>query len=163
MEPYTFLVTTPRPSFTSSPSSFTPLPPSFSRVFSPDRGLRGSGVTVNLWVVNERWLFSLMWCAGASSVTTNSCHLLKDVERPDWLMVSAAHARAPLVPFPVVSVAFKSHVFVCVPGAAHLPGDMDHSGRRVRPGDDRILPLPAVSGSHFSACCCCCCCINMLE
>uniref|UniRef100_A0A3Q4AEN1 GP-PDE domain-containing protein n=1 Tax=Mola mola TaxID=94237 RepID=A0A3Q4AEN1_MOLML len=43
-------------------------------------------VKVNLWVVNERWLFSLLWCAGASSVTTNSCHLLKDMERPDLVM-----------------------------------------------------------------------------
>ncbi|XP_031718772.1 glycerophosphoinositol inositolphosphodiesterase GDPD2 isoform X2 [Anarrhichthys ocellatus] len=43
-------------------------------------------VTVNMWVVNERWLFSLLWCAGASSVTTNSCHLLKDMERPDGVM-----------------------------------------------------------------------------
>ncbi|KAK9518234.1 hypothetical protein VZT92_023546 [Zoarces viviparus] len=47
---------------------------------------RSKNVTVNMWVVNERWLFSLLWCAGASSVTTNSCHLLKDMERPDWLM-----------------------------------------------------------------------------
>ncbi|XP_054453625.1 glycerophosphoinositol inositolphosphodiesterase GDPD2 isoform X2 [Anoplopoma fimbria] len=47
---------------------------------------RRKNVTVNLWVVNERWLFSLLWCAGASSVTTNSCHLLKDMDRPDWVM-----------------------------------------------------------------------------
>ncbi|XP_074504625.1 glycerophosphoinositol inositolphosphodiesterase GDPD2 isoform X1 [Sebastes fasciatus] len=47
---------------------------------------RSRNVTVNLWVVNERWLFSLLWCAGASSVTTNSCHLLKDMEQPDWVM-----------------------------------------------------------------------------
>uniref|UniRef100_A0A3Q4AEN5 GP-PDE domain-containing protein n=1 Tax=Mola mola TaxID=94237 RepID=A0A3Q4AEN5_MOLML len=58
-------------------------------------------VKVNLWVVNERWLFSLLWCAGASSVTTNSCHLLKDMERPDlapqtykiiWITVDIASA-----------------------------------------------------------------------
>ncbi|XP_041846523.1 glycerophosphoinositol inositolphosphodiesterase GDPD2 [Melanotaenia boesemani] len=48
--------------------------------------LQRKNVTVNLWVVNERWLFSLLWCAGASSVTTNSCHLLKDVKQPDWTM-----------------------------------------------------------------------------
>uniref|UniRef100_A0A3Q1CZ99 GP-PDE domain-containing protein n=1 Tax=Amphiprion ocellaris TaxID=80972 RepID=A0A3Q1CZ99_AMPOC len=52
------------------------------------RELRMNNVTVNLWVVNERWLFSLLWCAGASSVTTNSCHLLKDVHQPDWVLVS---------------------------------------------------------------------------
>ncbi|XP_070769587.1 glycerophosphoinositol inositolphosphodiesterase GDPD2 [Enoplosus armatus] len=50
------------------------------------RRLRSSNVSVNLWVVNEHWLFSLLWCAGASSVTTNSCHLLKDMERPDWVL-----------------------------------------------------------------------------
>ncbi|XP_029020296.2 glycerophosphoinositol inositolphosphodiesterase GDPD2 isoform X2 [Betta splendens] len=50
------------------------------------RELRRSNVTVNLWTVNEPWLFSLLWCAGASSVTTNACHLLKDMERPHWTM-----------------------------------------------------------------------------
>ncbi|XP_067374345.1 glycerophosphoinositol inositolphosphodiesterase GDPD2 isoform X2 [Channa argus] len=50
------------------------------------RELRRKNVTVNLWVVNERWLFSLLWCAGASSVTTNSCHLLRDMNRPDFSM-----------------------------------------------------------------------------
>lgn len=50
------------------------------------RALREENVTVNLWVVNERWLFSLLWCAGASSVTTNSCHVLKTTGRPDWTM-----------------------------------------------------------------------------
>ncbi|CAJ1058798.1 glycerophosphoinositol inositolphosphodiesterase GDPD2 [Xyrichtys novacula] len=48
--------------------------------------LRSMNISVNLWVVNERWLFSLLWCAGASSVTTNSCHVLKDMAEPDWLM-----------------------------------------------------------------------------
>uniref|UniRef100_A0A3Q0RW85 Glycerophosphodiester phosphodiesterase domain containing 2 n=1 Tax=Amphilophus citrinellus TaxID=61819 RepID=A0A3Q0RW85_AMPCI len=54
------------------------------------RDLRKQNVTVNLWVVNERWLFSLLWCAGASSVTTNACHLLKEMDRPDWVLVSNA-------------------------------------------------------------------------
>ncbi|KAM6924199.1 glycerophosphoinositol inositolphosphodiesterase GDPD2 [Xenentodon cancila] len=55
------------------------------------RELKGKNVTVNLWVVNERWLFSLLWCAGASSVTTNSCHLLKDLKRPDWVLSPSAY------------------------------------------------------------------------
>ncbi|XP_061643047.1 glycerophosphoinositol inositolphosphodiesterase GDPD2 isoform X2 [Phyllopteryx taeniolatus] len=50
------------------------------------RELVGQNVTLNMWVVNESWLFSLLWCAGVSSVTTNACHLLKDMERPDWIM-----------------------------------------------------------------------------
>ncbi|KAK7922472.1 hypothetical protein WMY93_009374 [Mugilogobius chulae] len=48
------------------------------------RELTKNNTRVNLWTVNERWLFSLLWCAGASSVTTNSCHTLKDMEQPDW-------------------------------------------------------------------------------
>lgn len=50
------------------------------------RELRSRNVTVNLWVVNERWLFSLLWCSGASSVTTNACHIFKDMSRPDWTL-----------------------------------------------------------------------------
>ncbi|XP_051716875.1 glycerophosphoinositol inositolphosphodiesterase GDPD2 [Ctenopharyngodon idella] len=46
--------------------------------------LREKNVSVNLWVVNERWLFSLLWCSGASSVTTNACHIFKNMSKPDW-------------------------------------------------------------------------------
>ncbi|XP_037396450.1 glycerophosphoinositol inositolphosphodiesterase GDPD2 isoform X2 [Pygocentrus nattereri] len=48
------------------------------------RNLTSRNVMVNLWVVNERWLFSLLWCSGASSVTTNTCHVLSDMSHPDW-------------------------------------------------------------------------------
>ncbi|XP_029626915.1 glycerophosphoinositol inositolphosphodiesterase GDPD2 isoform X2 [Salmo trutta] len=50
------------------------------------RELRNRNVSVNLWVVNEPWLFSLMWCSGASSVTTNACSVLQDKNQPDWTM-----------------------------------------------------------------------------
>ncbi|XP_067104488.1 glycerophosphoinositol inositolphosphodiesterase GDPD2 isoform X2 [Osmerus mordax] len=52
------------------------------------RELRSRNVSVNLWVVNERWLFSLLWCSGASSVTTNACHLLQDMTQPHWTLGS---------------------------------------------------------------------------
>ncbi|KAG2464619.1 glycerophosphoinositol inositolphosphodiesterase GDPD2 [Polypterus senegalus] len=39
-------------------------------------------VSVNLYVVNEIWLFSMVWCMGATSVTTNACHLFQDMEKP---------------------------------------------------------------------------------
>lgn len=47
---------------------------------------RQDNISVNLFVVNKPWLFSYVWCAGATSVTTNACHLLKDVKQPIWLM-----------------------------------------------------------------------------
>ncbi|KAM4555498.1 glycerophosphoinositol inositolphosphodiesterase GDPD2 [Odontesthes bonariensis] len=55
------------------------------------RELRKENVTVNLWVVNERWLFSLLWCAGAGSVTTNSCDLLNEMKEPDWRMAPSKY------------------------------------------------------------------------
>ncbi|KAM8908656.1 glycerophosphoinositol inositolphosphodiesterase GDPD2 [Spinachia spinachia] len=74
------------------------------------RELGGGGVAVNLWVVNQRWLFSLMWCAGATSVTTNSCHLLKDMERPDWLMAPRTYQMTWIV-VDVVSVLVLAGLF----------------------------------------------------
>ncbi|XP_075691786.1 glycerophosphoinositol inositolphosphodiesterase GDPD2 [Rhinoderma darwinii] len=43
-------------------------------------------ISVNLFVVNKPWLFSHVWCAGATSITTNALHLLKDLKQPIWLM-----------------------------------------------------------------------------
>uniref|UniRef100_L7N2X2 GP-PDE domain-containing protein n=1 Tax=Xenopus tropicalis TaxID=8364 RepID=L7N2X2_XENTR len=50
--------------------------------------IRQKNISVNLYVVNEPWLFSYVWCAGATSVTSNACHLLKDIQRPQWVLVS---------------------------------------------------------------------------
>ncbi|XP_066195273.1 glycerophosphodiester phosphodiesterase domain-containing protein 4 [Sylvia atricapilla] len=45
-----------------------------------------ANITTNLYVVNEPWLYSLAWCSGAHSVTTNAVHLLKDLSQPLFLM-----------------------------------------------------------------------------
>ncbi|NWR89328.1 GDPD5 protein, partial [Furnarius figulus] len=45
-----------------------------------------ANITTNLYVVNEPWLFSLAWCSGAHSVTTNAVHLLKNLSQPLFLM-----------------------------------------------------------------------------
>ncbi|XP_035017997.2 glycerophosphoinositol inositolphosphodiesterase GDPD2 isoform X1 [Hippoglossus stenolepis] len=76
------------------------------------RELREDNVTVNLWVVNERWLFSLLWCAGASSVTTNSCHLLKEMTGPDWVMAHLTYTIAWIV-VDVLSFLIMTGLFIC--------------------------------------------------
>ncbi|XP_035983140.1 glycerophosphoinositol inositolphosphodiesterase GDPD2 [Fundulus heteroclitus] len=58
------------------------------------RELRKDDVNVNLYVVNERWLFSLLWCANVSSVTTNACQDLNRMEQPDWTMAPSAYRLA---------------------------------------------------------------------
>uniref|UniRef100_A0A8K9VBE5 Glycerophosphodiester phosphodiesterase domain containing 4a n=1 Tax=Oncorhynchus mykiss TaxID=8022 RepID=A0A8K9VBE5_ONCMY len=42
---------------------------------------RSVNISVNLYVVNQPWLYSLAWCSGASSVTTNNM-LLRDIHTP---------------------------------------------------------------------------------
>ncbi|XP_068442780.1 glycerophosphoinositol inositolphosphodiesterase GDPD2 [Clinocottus analis] len=68
-------------------------------------------VTLNLWVVNERWLFSLLWCAGASSVTTNSCHLLKDMDAPDWVMAPLTY-KIIWITVDIVSILIITGLFI---------------------------------------------------
>ncbi|XP_066555412.1 glycerophosphodiester phosphodiesterase domain-containing protein 5 [Amia ocellicauda] len=43
-------------------------------------------ITTNLYVVSQPWLYSLAWCAGAHSVTTNAVHILRNLHRPLFLM-----------------------------------------------------------------------------
>ncbi|XP_048348494.1 glycerophosphodiester phosphodiesterase domain-containing protein 4 isoform X2 [Sphaerodactylus townsendi] len=45
-----------------------------------------ANITTNLYVVNEPWLFSLAWCAGAHSVTTDAVHVLHGLTKPLFLM-----------------------------------------------------------------------------
>ncbi|KAM6317066.1 glycerophosphodiester phosphodiesterase domain-containing protein 5-like [Aegotheles albertisi] len=45
-----------------------------------------ANITTNFYVVNEPWLFSLAWCSGAHSVTTNAVHTLKNLSQPLFLM-----------------------------------------------------------------------------
>ncbi|KAF6090477.1 glycerophosphodiester phosphodiesterase domain containing 2 [Phyllostomus discolor] len=50
------------------------------------KALHEDNVSVNLFVVNKPWLFSLLWCAGVNSVTTNDCQLLQQMRYPVWLI-----------------------------------------------------------------------------
>ncbi|XP_075119255.1 glycerophosphodiester phosphodiesterase domain-containing protein 5-like [Leptodactylus fuscus] len=50
-----------------------------------------ANITTNLYVISEPWLFSLAWCSGAHSVTTNNIELLKDMTAPMFLMTPAEY------------------------------------------------------------------------
>lgn len=51
------------------------------------RQFSGSNVSVNVYPVNEPWLYSLMWCSGVQSVSSDAPHILKKVPNPIWIMV----------------------------------------------------------------------------
>ncbi|XP_065437808.1 glycerophosphodiester phosphodiesterase domain-containing protein 4 [Chrysemys picta bellii] len=59
----------------------------YSAMSSEDiRKYAQANITTNLYVISEPWLFSLAWCVGVHSVTTNAVHSLKDINRPLFLM-----------------------------------------------------------------------------
>ncbi|XP_053846515.1 glycerophosphoinositol inositolphosphodiesterase GDPD2 isoform X2 [Vidua macroura] len=55
------------------------------------RQYRQDNISVNLYVVNQPWLFSVLWCSGVSSVTTNACQVLKEMKHPIWLLPNSTY------------------------------------------------------------------------
>jgi hypothetical protein len=48
------------------------------------KAYREKGLGVNVYTVDEEWLFSQFWLSGVTSVTTNSVHTLSKLDRP-WI------------------------------------------------------------------------------
>ncbi|KAM9358985.1 glycerophosphodiester phosphodiesterase domain-containing protein 5 [Symphorus nematophorus] len=47
---------------------------------------QSENISTNLYVISQPWLYTLAWCAGAQSVTTNSIHILSKIHKPLFLM-----------------------------------------------------------------------------
>ncbi|XP_071372385.1 glycerophosphodiester phosphodiesterase domain-containing protein 5 [Centroberyx affinis] len=45
-----------------------------------------NNISLTLYTVNEPWLYSVLWCSGVSSVSSEAPHILKKVPYPIWLM-----------------------------------------------------------------------------
>ncbi len=45
-------------------------------------------INLTLHTINEPWLYSVLWCSGVSSVSSEAPHILNKVPYPIWLMVS---------------------------------------------------------------------------
>ncbi|XP_068122713.1 glycerophosphodiester phosphodiesterase domain-containing protein 5 isoform X1 [Hyperolius riggenbachi] len=43
-------------------------------------------LTLNTYVVNEPWLFSVLWCSGVPSVSSDAPHILSKVPFPVWIL-----------------------------------------------------------------------------
>lgn len=50
------------------------------------RRLSSSNVSLNVYPVNEPWLYSVLWCSGVQSVSSDAPHILRKVPHPIWLM-----------------------------------------------------------------------------
>ncbi|EOA98048.1 Glycerophosphodiester phosphodiesterase domain-containing protein 5, partial [Anas platyrhynchos] len=59
----------------------------YTKVTNEDvRDYTTANLSVNLYTVNEPWLYSILWCTGVQSVTSDSSHILRKVPFPIWLM-----------------------------------------------------------------------------
>ncbi|KAM8812659.1 glycerophosphodiester phosphodiesterase domain-containing protein 4 [Rhynchonycteris naso] len=47
---------------------------------------KAANITINLYIVNEPWLFSLAWCSRIHSVTTDNIQLLRQINHPYYFM-----------------------------------------------------------------------------
>ncbi|XP_074996383.1 glycerophosphodiester phosphodiesterase domain-containing protein 4 [Calonectris borealis] len=93
-----------------------------------------ANITTNFYVVSEPWLFSLAWCSGAHSVTTNAVHILKNLSQPLFLMTPQQYnimwILTDLTSVLLISLIFALHwwrerSFSC---CAHDDGPMLESG-----------------------------------
>ena len=46
------------------------------------KGYQQAGLQVNIYVIDEPWLFSQLWVQGVNSITSNNIHKLKDLNSP---------------------------------------------------------------------------------
>uniref|UniRef100_A0A8C3YAX1 GP-PDE domain-containing protein n=1 Tax=Catagonus wagneri TaxID=51154 RepID=A0A8C3YAX1_9CETA len=52
------------------------------------REYKAANISINLYIVNEPWLFSLIWCSRIHSVTTDNIQVLNKINHPYFFMVS---------------------------------------------------------------------------
>ncbi|XP_010755438.3 glycerophosphodiester phosphodiesterase domain-containing protein 5 isoform X2 [Larimichthys crocea] len=50
------------------------------------RNYSQSNINLSLYTVNEPWLYSVLWCSGVSSVSSEAPDILRKVPHPIWLM-----------------------------------------------------------------------------
>ncbi|KAJ8414640.1 hypothetical protein AAFF_G00038420 [Aldrovandia affinis] len=50
------------------------------------RGFSEGNISLSLCGVNDPWLFSVLWCSGVPSVSSDAPHILRKVPYPVWLM-----------------------------------------------------------------------------
>lgn len=68
-------------------SGFQRLNLRYTKVTRDDiREYTAANLSVNLYIVNEPWLYSLLWCSGVQSVTSDNPQVLSRMLSPSWLM-----------------------------------------------------------------------------
>ncbi|XP_062830542.1 glycerophosphodiester phosphodiesterase domain-containing protein 5 isoform X1 [Anolis carolinensis] len=59
----------------------------YTKVTGDDiREYAAANLSVNLYIVNEPWLYSILWCSGVQSVTSDNVLTLSKMSSPSWMM-----------------------------------------------------------------------------
>ncbi|XP_042190566.1 glycerophosphodiester phosphodiesterase domain-containing protein 5 isoform X2 [Callorhinchus milii] len=119
-----------------------------------------ANISTNLFTVSEPWLYSLVWCMGAHSVTTDAAHILKRIQRPAFLMTprqyTAMWLSTDLVSCGLISLIFvfnwwRENGFLCCPHQQILRKNRNDGNLQtefsVRPITGRIAPGEAQSNT----------------
>ncbi|XP_014053192.1 glycerophosphodiester phosphodiesterase domain-containing protein 5 isoform X1 [Salmo salar] len=72
-----------------------------------------ANISTNLYVISQLWLYSLAWCTGAQSVTTNALQFLNNLNRPLFLMTPDEYnlmwVLTDVVSFTIIFIIFIFH------------------------------------------------------
>ncbi|KAB0350917.1 hypothetical protein FD754_015774, partial [Muntiacus muntjak] len=69
---------------------------------------KAANITINVYLVNEPWLFSLVWCSSIHSVTTDNLEVLKQINHPYYFMVKPLYLSVSVIS----SIMYILHIFL---------------------------------------------------
>nr|XP_051706619.1 glycerophosphodiester phosphodiesterase domain-containing protein 4 isoform X3 [Oryctolagus cuniculus] len=74
------------------------------------RDYKAANININLYLVNEPWLFSLAWCSRIDSVTTDNIPLLSQLDSPHFFMTPGYYMFIWLI-MDIISATFIVGIF----------------------------------------------------
>ncbi|KAM7087369.1 glycerophosphodiester phosphodiesterase domain-containing protein 4-like [Molossus nigricans] len=85
------------------------------------RDYKAADITINLYIVNKPWVFSLAWCSRIHSVTTDNIELLRQIDYPYYFMSPGELLKnRDICDFGDVSFSLLSHRSYCELGNVPL-------------------------------------------
>uniref|UniRef100_G1LG46 Glycerophosphodiester phosphodiesterase domain containing 4 n=1 Tax=Ailuropoda melanoleuca TaxID=9646 RepID=G1LG46_AILME len=118
------------------------------------RGLReykAANIKINLYLVNEPWLYSLAWCSRIHSVTTDNIHILSQLNQPYFLMTPGYYMFMWLLMDSVSAVLIVTiFYFHCISLQKRERGSQESSNLSIKP-PFRVMESPWTLAALYPA------------
>lgn len=88
-----------------------------------------NNVSVTVYPVNEPWLYSILWCSGVPSVSSDAPQVLRKVPCPIWLMVNSS-------PLSVSHLTVHTHTLTQTRSHSETRGQQERGQRLTRAQQD---------------------------